>query len=126
MTIFLLFPRWFGIGKIDVIPAVGALITGKVENAARPGFILHFVSGIFFAYVYTGVILAMKLPLAWWIYALFGGVHGVIVMLLVCIVIMEHHPIAQYHDRGPMTGVSQLIAHIIYGVIVGLIVQAIH
>lgn len=126
MTIFLLFPRWFGIGKVDVIPAVGALVTGKVENASGPGFLIHITSGIFFAYVYWAVALAMKLPLYWWIFAMFGGIHGVIVMLLVCIVIMEHHPIAQYHDRGPMTGVSQLIAHIIYGVIVGAIIQTLH
>ena len=29
MSALLLLPRWLGIGKIDVIPAVGALITGK-------------------------------------------------------------------------------------------------
>jgi len=47
-------------------------------------------------------------------------------MLLVSIVIMEHHPIARYHERGPMTGLAQLLAHLIYGVVVGLIVQTAH
>jgi len=124
MSAFLLFPRWFGIGKIDVIPAVGVLVTGRVENAFSVGYIIHFLSGILFAYIYWGVILAMGLPLMWWNFALGGVIQGVIVMLLVCIAIMEHHPVARYHERGPMTGLSQLLAHILYGIIVGLIVQA--
>lgn len=52
-----------------------------------------------------------------------GALHGVVIMLLVSIVIMEHHPIAHYHDRGPMTGFAQLLAHIIYGLIVGSFMQ---
>ena len=124
MSAFLLFPRWLGIGKVDVIPAVGALITGKIENAFSVGYIIHFISGILFAYVYWAIILAMKLPVVWLTFALAGFIHGIIVMLLVCIAIMEHHPIARYHERGPMTGLSQLLAHILYGIVVGLIVQA--
>lgn len=124
MSAFLLFPRWLGIGKVDVIPAVGALVTGKIENAFSVGYLIHFVSGILFAYVYWAIILAMKLPVMWLTFALAGFIHGVIVMLLVCIAIMEHHPIARYHERGPMTGLSQLLAHILYGIVVGLIVQA--
>jgi hypothetical protein len=124
MTGLLLFPRWLGIGKIDVIPAVGALITGKEEHAFSIGYIVHFTSGIIFAYVYWGILLLMKLPIVWWVFGMAGFIHGIVVMLLVCITIMEHHPIARYHERGPMTGLAQLFAHIVYGVVVGLIVDA--
>ena len=123
MTGFLLLPRWLGVGKVDVIPAVGALLMGRTENTFRSGLIAHFLSGIAFAYIYWGMILLMKLPVVWWMFAMAGAIHGVIVMLLVCIVVMEHHPIARYHDRGPMTGLSQFIAHIVYGLVVGIIVQ---
>ncbi len=58
------------------------------------GYLIHFVSGIVFAYVYWAIILAMKLPVVWWTFALAGFIHGIVVMLLVCIAIMEHHPIA--------------------------------
>ena len=126
MSVFLLFPRWLGIGKIDVISAVGALITGRIENATGPGYVVHFASGIAFAYIYWVVLLAMKLPMFWWLFAFLGCVHGVVVMLLVSIVIMEHHPIARYHDRGPMTGLAQLIAHVLYGIVVGIVVQALY
>jgi hypothetical protein len=62
MTALLLFPRWLGIAKIDVIPAVGALITGNEEHAFSIGYIVHFASGIIFAYIYWGVLLLMKMP----------------------------------------------------------------
>jgi hypothetical protein len=124
MTALLLFPRWLGFGKIDVIPAVGALITGKEEHAFSIGYIVHFTSGIIFAYIYWGVLLLMKMPIVWWAFGMAGFIHGIVVMLLVCITIMEHHPIARYHERGPMTGLAQLLAHIAYGVVVGLIVDA--
>ncbi len=126
MSAFLLFPRWFGIGNIDIIPAVGALITGKVENAHGLGYLIHCASGIAFAYIYWGLLVALGLPLTVWTFGMAGFIHGVVVMLLVSIVIMEHHPIARYHERGPMTGLAQLLAHIIYGVVVGLIVQTAH
>ncbi len=124
MSVLLLFPRWLGIGKIDVIPAVGALITGKAENALSIGYVVHFVSGIIFAYVYWGLLVLMKIPIVWWAFGMAGFIHGIVVMLLVCITVMEHHPIARYHERGPMTGLAQLFAHIVYGVVVGLIVHA--
>ena len=124
MTGLLLFPRWLGVGKIDVIPAVGALITGKEEHAFSIGYIVHFTSGIIFAYIYWGILLLMKLPIVWWVFGMAGFIHGIVVMLLVCITIMEHHPIARYHERGPMTGLAQLFAHIVYGLVVGLIVDA--
>ncbi|HVQ20497.1 MAG TPA: DUF6789 family protein, partial [Terrimicrobiaceae bacterium] len=124
MSALLLLPRWLGMGKIDVIPAVGALITGRTENAFSIGYIVHFVSGIFFAYFYWAVLLLMKLPVVWWMFGMAGFIHGIVVMLLVCITVMEHHPISRYHERGPMTGLAQLLAHIVYGVVVGVVVQA--
>jgi len=123
MTIFLFIPRWLGLGNVDVVRAVGALITRKVDNAMAPGIAVHFVSGIIFAYIYTFLLRLSDLPLNIWSYSMAGAIHGVIVMLLVSMAIMEHHPIARYHDRGPMTGVAQLFAHLLYGATVGVVYQ---
>ncbi|MEO6847522.1 MAG: DUF6789 family protein [Chthoniobacterales bacterium] len=124
MTLFLLIPRWLKIGHVDIIRAAGALATGKVENAYPPGCAIHFGSGILFAYIYVAVIHFAKLPINFMTCGLIGAVHGIIVMLLVTIMIMEHHPVAKYHDRGPMTALMQLLAHIFYGMIVGGVVNA--
>ncbi|MEO6054229.1 MAG: hypothetical protein ABIP97_09475, partial [Chthoniobacterales bacterium] len=64
-----------------------------------------------------------KMPVNFMMGGMLGLVHGIIVMLMVTIVVMEHHPVTKYHDRGPMTGLMQLFAHIIYGVIVGAVVH---
>ena len=125
MSALLLLPRWLGIGKIDVIPAVGGAHYREERRTRFPiGYIVHFTSGIIFAYIYWGSCFSMKMPIVWWAFGMAGFIHGIVVMLLVCITVMEHHPIARYHERGPMTGLAQLFAHIVYGVVVGLIVDA--
>jgi len=123
MTVFLLFPRWLKLGNVDVIRAAGMLATRDESKAFSVGFFVHIASGIGFAFIYLGLFHLMSLPLNVMTGFLGGAIHGVIVMLLVSITIMEHHPIAKYRDRGPMTGLMQLVAHVIYGVVLGATVQ---
>ena len=40
--------------------------------------------------------------------------HGVIVMLLVSIMVMENHPIAGYHEKGLGAGLARLLAHMLH------------
>lgn len=119
MTLFLLFPRWLNLGRVDVIRAVGTLVTKREDGAFGIGITMHLVSGIFWAFFYLGFMTLSRLPLNLMTGVVAGTVHGAIVMLLVCIAIMEHHPVRRFHERGPMTGVMQLLAHILYGAIVG-------
>ena len=49
MTLFLLLPRWMGWGKIDVIRAIGALMTGRRERIFGLGLTYHVLMGILFA-----------------------------------------------------------------------------
>ncbi len=125
MTVFLFFPRWLNFGNVDVVRAVGVLMTGKEERAWVPGFAIHFASGIVFAYVYFGLLSLARLPVNLLTCSMAGAIHGVIVMLLVCIVVMEHHPMQKYHERGPMTGFMQLVAHVLYGATVGWVIQTV-
>jgi uncharacterized membrane protein YagU involved in acid resistance len=123
MTLFLMLPRWMGWGKIDVLRAVGTLMLGQRENALRRGMIFHLSLGILFAFIYSGFLSLSRLPFNAMTGLLLGSIHGVIIMLLVSIVIMEHHPVAGYHEKGLGTGLAQLIAHMIYGVTIGCVVQ---
>ncbi len=124
MTIFLIIPRFLKTENVDIIRAVGALWTKKEEGAWAPGFIIHFASGIVFAYIYWFLLGLAGLPLNMGTGVVAGAVHGAIVMLLTSIVVMEHHPMTKYQKRGPMTGFMQLLAHVLYGLIVGSIVHA--
>ena len=124
MTFFLLLPRWLGRVHVDVIQAGGSLVVGSGKPFAFPvGLAIHIAMGIGFAFVYSAFLsLSSQLPFNALTGLLLGSIHGVIAMLLVSILIMEHHPEPRYHDRGPSTGLAQLGAHMLYGTIVGSVV----
>jgi hypothetical protein len=123
MTFFLLLPRWLGRVHVDVIQAGGSLVVGSGKPFAFPvGLTIHIAMGIGFAFVYSAFLSLSSLPFNALTGLLLGSIHGVIAMLLVSILIMEHHPEPRYHDRGPSTGLAQLGAHMLYGTIVGSVV----
>ena len=101
---------------------MGALITQKQERAFLPGLIIHFGTGIIFAYLYVLLLSLSHIPINPLTGLFLGSLHGALIMILVSITILEHHPIALYHERGPMTGFAQLLAHMVYGLIVGTVV----
>ena len=120
MMFFLLLPRWLGRTHVDVIRAGGALVVGSGNRSAFPvGLGIHIAMGIGFAFVYSAFLSLSSLPFNALTGLLLGSIHGVIAMLLVSILIMEHHPDPRYHDRGVSTGLAQLGAHMLYGTVVG-------
>lgn len=123
MTVFLFVPAWAGWGRVDVVRAVGAFVTHDREHALMPGMALHLCFGIFFAALYQFCFQFMGAPLNALTGAYAGFVHGVLVMLLVTVVVLEHHPLQWYRDRGPMTAVSQVLGHVLFGFVVGLFAQ---
>ena len=125
MTMILFVPAWLGWGRIDVVRAVGSFISHDREHALGPGLVLHFSIGILFAFAYWGVLAAVGLPLNVLTGIYIGAIHGIVIMLLVAIAILEHHPLQRYRDRGPMTGVAQVVGHLIYGGVVGAVFQLI-
>ena len=123
MSALMLLPAKLGVGRVDVVRAVGAMITKNRETAFVPGIILHFVAGILFAYLYRGFFYISHIPPNVLSGLFTGGVHGVLVMLFVAIAVLEHHPMKRYQRRGPMTGFSQILGHAIYGAVIGLVFQ---
>lgn len=118
MTIPLLLPRWLGRAHVAVIQAGGSLLVGSGKHSALSvGLALHIAMGIGFAFVYSAFLSLSALPFNALTGLLLGSIHGVIAMLLVSILIMEHHP--RYHERGLSTGLAQLGAHMLYGTVVG-------
>ncbi|MFM8717205.1 MAG: hypothetical protein ACKOF3_10585, partial [Spartobacteria bacterium] len=108
---------------VDVIQAGGSLVVGSGKRSAYPvGLAIHIAMGIGFAFIYSAFLKLSSLPFNALTGLLLGSIHGVISMLLVSILIMEHHPEPRYHDRGPSTGLAQLGAHMLYGTVVGSIV----
>ena len=124
MSIFTLIPARLGMERVDIVRAAGAFITKDRETAFGPGMVLHFIAGIVFAYLYYAIFAIIKgIPLNWVSGSFAGLVHGVLVMLFVAIAVLEHHPVKRYQRRGPMTGFLQVIAHGIYGLVVGAVIH---
>ena len=119
MASLMLVPARLGMFRVDVVRAVGALITRDRHNAHAPGMIIHLVVGALSAIFYKWIFDYMGIPL-FWATGLFAGlVHGVLVMLLVSIFVLEHHPVKRYQRRGFGTGFAQIFGHGVFGLIVG-------
>lgn len=119
MASLMLVPAKMGMFRIDVVRAVGALVTRERHNAHAPGMIIHMVVGGLAAVFYKWIFDYMGIPL-FWATGLFAGlVHGVLVMLLVSIFVLEHHPMKRYQRRGFGTGFAQIFGHAVFGLIVG-------
>ena len=121
MTLLLLLPHWLGAPRLDLISAVGSYVTKNHETAFRPGMAVNFVIGAFFGYVYYWAARFTGIPLTPLFGMAAGVVHGALVMLFTVVAILEHHPDKRYQQRGPMTAFAQLLGHIIYGLVVGIV-----
>lgn len=114
-----------GLSRGNMVVALGGMITKSRVNALRVGFILHTISAIGFAMVYTLLIVwlgASALPEALMIGLATGFFHGLVVSLMLVWVVAEGHPFEEYNDAGLAVGVAHLLGHVVYGAVVGLVV----
>jgi hypothetical protein len=114
-----------GWAKADMIVALGSMFTKSRENAWRVGAILHFVSAIGFAVVYTLLLITLGATEMPWSAALgigIGFLHGLIVSLGLVWVVAEQHPLEEFNEAGLAIGLSHILGHVVYGAVVGLIV----
>lgn len=114
-----------GWAKADMIVALGSMFTKSRETAWRVGAVLHIISAIVFALIYTllmHVLGATEMP---WSAALGVGVgflHGLIVSLGLVWVVAEQHPLEEFNEAGLAIGLSHIVGHVAYGAVVGLVV----
>lgn len=127
----------FKLTRVDLPFLLGTALTANRARAKAIGYLLHFVSGELFAFVYYAVFLAIG-HAGWWLGALFGLVHGLFAgTALVNILLPLVHPrmgspltsapkVALLEppgflmlNYGPSTPLVTVLAHIGYGAIVG-------
>jgi hypothetical protein len=123
--------------RIDIPFLLGTAVTVNRARAKAIGYLLHFVNGQIFAFVYYAVFLAIN-HTGWWIGALFGLAHGLFAGTVVVNVLLPVvHPrmgssltsaprVALLEPPGFLLlnyGVSTptvtLLAHVAYGTLVG-------
>jgi hypothetical protein len=136
MLVFQYLPTVWGGDYFDALGAVGSLITKRVDPPTRfLGGAIYFAIGIIFALLYgeiayivlrsgalTGGAQIGNLPLVMhWAFPMLGFAiglgHGIFVALLATVLIIEHHPLRQFHSRFILV-ISTLIGHAAFGITV--------
>jgi hypothetical protein len=114
-----------GWAKANMIVALGSLITRSRESAWKVGAIVHVVSAIGFALLYTLLMLRLgytHLPHSMMIGTAVGFWHGLIVSLGLVWVVAERHPLEEFSEAGLAIGLSHILGHVAFGGVVGLVI----
>ena len=127
MSVLMTFIHRSGWANAVMIRALGSLFTRRSENALLPGLLVHFVSGILFAFAYAFIISGLELPSvasSMGVGCLLGLVHGIAMSFILLAVMSEKHPLPQYREAGIDVGVAHIAGHVFYGAGVGIIAGA--
>jgi hypothetical protein len=112
----------------DMVKALGSLVTKSLNNAFQVGISLHIISGIVFAFIYA-IILAIfnvhGLSACLGGSLIIGFIHGGVVSFLLIPAVAESHPLHRFRIEGFSVAIAYWAAHIVYGLIVGIIIGAV-
>jgi hypothetical protein len=130
--------------RIDLPFLLGTAFTKDRLWAKVLGYVLHFIAGFGFALVYFAVFVAIDRS-GWLLGALFGLIHGLFVSTaLVNVLLPAIHPRMASSlttsggpalleppgflllNYGPRTPLVTVLAHVVYGAIVGGFVSFVH
>jgi hypothetical protein len=125
-----------GISRMDIPLLLGTLFTDRPDRARFLGFLVHLFNGQLFAIVYAGAF-ALLGRAEWWLGALFGCFHGLAALVLFMPLAAGVLPRVASEREGPTLGavleppgllalnygretpIVALIAHAVYGGILG-------
>lgn len=110
--------------RVDMLVALGSYFTGKTDNAASLGTMIHAVAGVIFGAIYFAIMQtmgALVFPYALFLGLGFGFFHGLIMSYLLMFYASEKHPIEAYRKATLEEGLLHLVGHIIFGGVAGLI-----
>jgi hypothetical protein len=125
-----------GLSRMDIPLILGTLFTDRPDRARFLGFLAHVVNGQVFALGYAGAFTLLG-QASWWLGALFGLWHGLAALTLLVPLIAGVHPRVASDRSGPSldavleppgllslnygreTPIVALIAHVVYGAILG-------
>lgn len=126
--------------RMDVPLILGTTFVADPDRARVLGFGLHLVNGMVFALIYT-VVFALMGWAAWWSGALFGAFLGLVSLVLLVPLLTGVHPRMGSSrsgpgadtlleppgllglNYGPRTPVVTLVAHVVYGGVLGWVLS---
>ena len=136
LTSILAGSQGFGITRMNIPYLLGTIFTPNRDRAKFIGFFLHFANGWIFSLVYVAVFQVLQKS-TWWLGACIGFVHGIFVLTMGLPVLPAFHPRMANEQYGPTvvrqleppgflglhygirTPISIMVAHIVFGMILG-------
>ena len=136
LTGVIILAQSLGFTRIDMPFIIGTMFTADRDRAKVIGLVVHLVNGWLFAIVYALFFQAVH-KATWWFGGLIGAVQGLFVVVAVLPVLPGVHPRMVSDFRGPQptrlleppgflaanygryTPIATILAHALYGVIIG-------
>lgn len=130
-----------GLTRLDLPLVLGTLVTEDPDRARVAGFVLHLAAGQVFALGYAAVF-ALLHGVTWWLGGLLGLLHVAVALMVILPLLPGLHPRMASHRAGPssravleppgllalnygvQTPAVAVAAHLVYGVVLGLLLQA--
>ncbi len=125
-----------GLTRMNIPFMLGTMVTPDRDRAKLVGFGMHLVNGWLFAAVYAAAFQSWSRA-TWWLGALVGLVHALFVLVAAMPILPGMHPRMASEQRGPTptrqleppgflalnygkrTPLSVVLAHLVYGAILG-------
>jgi len=141
LTTLLAGSQGLGLTRMNLPYVLGAMVTTDRDRAKVLGIAMHVVNGWVFSAVYVAAFHVWGGP-AWWKGALVGAVHAAFVLVVVMPALPGMHPRMASETRGPTvvrgleppgflamhygarTPVSVVLAHVVFGIILGTFYRA--
>jgi hypothetical protein len=136
MTTIIAGSQGLGMTRMNLAYLLGTMFTANRDRAKLVGILVHFVNGWIFSLIYIAAFHAWGIA-AWWLGALIGFVHASFVLTVGMPALPGLHPRMANEQYGPtvvrqleppgflalhygiQTPISVLIAHLVFGAILG-------
>jgi hypothetical protein len=136
LTVLVAGSRGLGMTRMDLTYLLGTIFTPDRDRAKLIGVLVHFLDGWLFSLIYVAAFHAWG-KATWWLGALTGLVHAAFVLAVAMSLFFVLHPRMANEQYGPTvvrqleppgflalhygigTPVSLLVAHVVFGAILG-------
>lgn len=136
LTVLMEASQGLGLSRMSLPFVLGTVVTSDRDTAMLWGGLMHFVNGWVFAFVYIAIFDQFT-QATWWLGAIIGAVHALLVLLVLLPVLPDLHPRMASERHGPTptrllqppgflglnygvrTPLVTIGAHLAYGIMLG-------
>jgi uncharacterized membrane protein YagU involved in acid resistance len=141
LTAALIAAQLAGLTRLDFPLVLGTLVTEDPDRARVVGFFIHLIAGQGFALGYVATFAVLHRA-TWWLGGLLGALHVAVALTVLLPLLPGVHPRMASYRAGPAstavleppglfalnygirTPAVAVVVHVIYGVVLGLLIQA--